>query len=486
MAGEYRLLRKLGEGGFGAVYEAEHPLLKRRAAVKVLHRVADKDSDAVLRFISEAQAVNQIRNRHIIDVFSFGKLNDGRHFYVMDLLDGAPLDRWLKQQGRVDVAVALRVVDADRGGARSGARRRHRAPRPEAAEHLPGWDQSGETVPKLLDFGMAKLLGESPVHTVSGTPIGTPLYMSPEQARGEKVDHRSDVYALGVLCHEMLTGHLPFVGDTTVAVLMAHIIQTAPRASEVCPDLSPLLDAPLLRMLDKKPDERPESAGAAIAALRQAAQEAGIELARGRCACRVPPADLPVSSCATAVRPTRCSTKASRPSRTRGVGRLRPACGAAVVAVWARAAAARRALLGFVVLRSPQRASRRAVGRALDSSVRLRRSLRPCQAVRRPRRPNPQRRRRRPRRPRPRPPRALRTKSRRRAPALRHAFRPIWRIRFEAAAIAARRCACCSRSLAAPPFRLSKPTCAATRSSKRTSSATPSPARASVAASRAK
>src|SRR3954466_8509178 len=87
MAGEYRLRRKLGEGGFGAVYEAEHPLLKRRAAVKVLHRVADKDSDAVLRFIAEAQAVNQIRNRHIIDVFSFGKLNDGRHFYVMDLLD---------------------------------------------------------------------------------------------------------------------------------------------------------------------------------------------------------------------------------------------------------------------------------------------------------------------------------------------------------------------------------------------------------------
>ena len=143
------------------------------------------------------------------------------------------------------------------------------------------WDQSGETVPKLLDFGMAKLLGESPVHTVSGTPIGTPLYMSPEQARGEKVDHRSDVYALGVLCHEMLTGQLPFVGDTTVAVLMAHIIQTAPRVSEVCPELSPLFDAPLLRMLDKQPEERPASAGQAVAALRQAAQEAGIALASG-------------------------------------------------------------------------------------------------------------------------------------------------------------------------------------------------------------
>ena len=281
MAGEYRLLRKLGEGGFGAVYEAEHPLLKRRAAVKVLHRVADKDSDAVLRFISEAQAVNQIRNRHIIDVFSFGKLNDGRHFYVMDLLDGAPLDRWLKQQGRVEVAVALQLLTpiAEALDLAHAAGIVHRDLKPQNI--FLAWDQNGETVPKLLDFGMAKLLGESPVHTVSGTPIGTPLYMSPEQARGEKVDHRSDVYALGVLCHEMLTGQLPFVGDTTVAVLMAHIIQTAPRASEVCPELSPLFDAPLLRMLDKKPEERPASAGEAIKALQRAAQEAGIELASG-------------------------------------------------------------------------------------------------------------------------------------------------------------------------------------------------------------
>src|SRR5262245_46499860 len=91
MAGEYRLGRKLGEGGFGTVYEAEHPVLKRRAAVKVLHRVADRDSEAVQRFISEAQAVNQIRSPHIVDIFSFGQLGDGRHFYVMDLLEGEPL-----------------------------------------------------------------------------------------------------------------------------------------------------------------------------------------------------------------------------------------------------------------------------------------------------------------------------------------------------------------------------------------------------------
>jgi eukaryotic-like serine/threonine-protein kinase len=281
MAGEYRLLRKLGEGGFGAVYEAEHPLLKRRAAVKVLHRVADKDSDAVLRFISEAQAVNQIRNRHIIDVFSFGKLTDGRHFYVMDLLDGEPLDRWIKHHGPADVSTALQLLTpiAEALDLAHGAGIVHRDLKPQNI--FLAWDPSGDTVPKLLDFGMAKLLGDSPVQTVSGTPIGTPLYMSPEQARGEKVDHRSDVYALGVLCYEMLTGHLPFVGDTTVAVLMAHIIQAAPRASETCPDVSPLLDAPLLRMLDKDPNKRPASAGEALGALRLAAIESGALLKEG-------------------------------------------------------------------------------------------------------------------------------------------------------------------------------------------------------------
>ncbi|HYP87113.1 MAG TPA: protein kinase [Polyangiaceae bacterium] len=278
MAGEYRLLRKLGEGGFGAVYEAEHPLLKRRAAVKVLHRVADKDSDAVLRFISEAQAVNQIRNRHIIDVFSFGQLSDGRHFYVMDLLDGEPLDRWLKYEGRIDAATALKLLTPIAGALdlAHGAGIVHRDLKPQNI--FLAWDTSGDTVPKLLDFGMAKLLGDSPVHTVSGTPIGTPLYMSPEQARGEKVDQRSDVYSLGVLCHEMLTGQLPFLGDTTVAVLMAHIIQAPPKGSETCAEVSPLLDAPLLRMLDKDPTARPASAGEAIQALRRAAIEAGVEI----------------------------------------------------------------------------------------------------------------------------------------------------------------------------------------------------------------
>jgi eukaryotic-like serine/threonine-protein kinase len=275
MAGEYRLGRKLGEGGFGAVYEAEHPLLKRKAAVKVLHQVAGRDSDAVLRFISEAQAVNQIRCRHIIDIFSFGTLPDGRHFYVMDLLDGEPLDRYLDRQTRLTVPETLQLLRpiAEALDAAHAAGIVHRDLKPQNI--FLTWSTNGETAPKLLDFGMAKLLGESPVHTASGTPMGTPLYMSPEQARGDKVDGRSDVYAMGVLCHELLTGQLPITGESTLVVLVAHLMQSPSRASEACSEVAPALDEPLLRMLEKDPNARPKSAGAALDALVRAAESTG-------------------------------------------------------------------------------------------------------------------------------------------------------------------------------------------------------------------
>jgi eukaryotic-like serine/threonine-protein kinase len=276
MAGEYRLTRKLGEGGFGAVYEAEHPVLKRRAAVKVLHKAAAANSDAVLRFIAEAQSVNQIRSPHIVDIFSFGKLADGRHFFVMDLLDGEPLDAYLAREGPLDIATTIQLVTpiTQALDAAHGAGLVHRDIKPQNI-YL-AWQSNGDTLPMLLDFGLVKLLDDSPVHTASGTPMGTPLYMSPEQARGEKVDRRADVYALGVLCHELLTGQPPLTGESTVAVLLAHLTKAPPRASEVNPALPPELDAPILRMLAKDPELRPASAGEALAELRQAAERAGV------------------------------------------------------------------------------------------------------------------------------------------------------------------------------------------------------------------
>ena len=281
MAGEYRLGRKLGEGGFGAVYEAVHPLLKRRAAVKVLHRIAGSDSEAVLRFVAEARAVNQIRNQYIIDIFSFGKLADGRHFYVMDLLEGEPLDRYLARERRSSVACAVQLLRpiAEALDAAHAAGVVHRDLKPQNIYLT--WDANGLVVPKLLDFGMAKLLGDSPVHTVSGTPLGTPFYMSSEQARGDLVDGRSDIYALGVLCFELITGRMPISGENTIAVLMAHIIQSPPRMSEMCPELPPELDEPVQRMLEKKPEARPATATQALDDLARAAECAGTAVPSG-------------------------------------------------------------------------------------------------------------------------------------------------------------------------------------------------------------
>jgi serine/threonine-protein kinase len=290
MAGEYRLRRKLGEGSFGAVYEAEHPLLRRRAAVKVLHHAAGIDSQSVQRFISEAQAVNQVRSPYIVDVFSFGKLADGRYFYVMDLLDGEPLDVYLKRERRCSVPIALQLLRPI-GEALDAAHAVgivHRDLKPQNL-YL-AWCMNGDTVPKLLDFGTAKLLDASLVLTMSGTTIGTPLYMSPEQARAQPVDGRSDVYALGVLTYQLLTGELPITGSSTFAVLAAHVMTTPPRMSDVTRDLSPELDQAVIHMLEKDPNARPATAGAAMAELAAAAERAGHTLAPGPLRLPRPPA----------------------------------------------------------------------------------------------------------------------------------------------------------------------------------------------------
>jgi serine/threonine-protein kinase len=281
MAGEYRIVRRIGTGGFGTVFEAEHPVLKRKAAVKVLHANRSFDSSAVMRFIAEAQSANQIRHRHIVDIFSFGTLKNGRHFYVMDMLDGAPLDRYLKERRVLTPEVTLPVLRpiADALDALHGAGIVHRDVKP--ANIFLAWESSGEVVPKLLDFGLVKLLQDSPIHTASGVPMGTPFYMSPEQCRGEKIDARSDVYALGVICHELMTGLPPFIGDSPTAVLVAHIVSEPPSMSSRSPDLPKELDAPVLAMLAKDAAARPNSVGEAFRALEQAAASAKIEVSSG-------------------------------------------------------------------------------------------------------------------------------------------------------------------------------------------------------------
>mgnify|MGYP003546897872 FL=1 len=278
LAGEYRILRKLGAGGFGTVYEAEHPLLKRRAAVKVLHKNPGFDSESVKRFIEEARAASQMRHRNIVDIFSFGTLESGQYFYVMDLLDGAPLDRYLQVNGRLAPGQALPVLRSITSAldALHAAGFVHRDVKP--ANIYLAWESSGEVVPKLLDFGLVKWLSGSVVNTISGVPLGTPHYMAPEQCRGEKVDARADIYALGIVCHELLTGHRPFDGDSATAVLVAHVMQSPPRMSAISPGVPAELDEPVLQMLAKDPAQRPPRASAAIDAIERAALQAGVTI----------------------------------------------------------------------------------------------------------------------------------------------------------------------------------------------------------------
>jgi eukaryotic-like serine/threonine-protein kinase len=277
--GEYRIRHKLGEGGFGAVYEAVHPVIGKKAAVKVLRHRYSCSAQMVSRFVAEARAANQIRHRDIVDIFAFGVLPDGRHYYVMELLEGVPLDAYIDRIGRLTPEEALPILHevAKALDAAHAAGIAHRDLKPENVFLVT--DGEGRLLPKILDFGVAKLLtaGEVPVghKTREGAPIGSPRYMSPEQCRGVDVDHRTDVYSFGVLAFRMLTGRLPFEGRTGLDLMVKHVGSLPPRMSEVCADLSAVLDVPVLRMLEKEPADRFDTMQAAFSALAQAAQTDG-------------------------------------------------------------------------------------------------------------------------------------------------------------------------------------------------------------------
>jgi tRNA A-37 threonylcarbamoyl transferase component Bud32 len=281
--GEYVVTAKIGEGGFGSVFRAEHPLIGKQVAIKVLNRQYSADPAMVQRFVAEARAVNQIRHRNIIDIFGFGQLPDGRHYYVMEYLDGQPLDRYVDQRGRLPLAEALAIL---RGVARAldAAHAKgiaHRDLKPENV--FLAFDEQGGVHPKLLDFGIAKLLtntmpeGSKPsFKTRTGAPIGTPYYMSPEQCRGRDVDHRTDVYAFGCVTYRMLTGIYAFDGPDYMEILIKQINEEPHPPSHLVADLSAAVDAAVSWMLRKDPAERPPSLATAMRALEDAAAAAGI------------------------------------------------------------------------------------------------------------------------------------------------------------------------------------------------------------------
>ncbi|WP_437644223.1 protein kinase domain-containing protein [Sorangium sp. So ce362] len=293
MVGEYRIERKLGAGTFGEVYAGEHPIIGKQVAIKVLNGRFAAQPQAVARFVAEARAVNRIRQRNIIDIFSFGVLQElQRHYFVMELLDGLTLGELCRRRRRLPFPTIVPILRgiADALDAVHEAGITHRDLKPDnvflAAE------RDGTWFPKLLDFGIAKLADGSE-ETSTGVVLGTPQYMAPEQARGQRIGPPADIYALGVMIHKMLTGKHLFTGESAVEMMYKHVSNPPPRMSSVCADLPRELDLPVLAMLEKRAGDRPPSASRAVAALLDAAR--GIGLLRGR-APEEPVSALPVAT----------------------------------------------------------------------------------------------------------------------------------------------------------------------------------------------
>jgi eukaryotic-like serine/threonine-protein kinase len=295
LVGEYEIDGPLGSGTFGMVYAAEHPVIGKRAAIKVLHQRFMSVPEVVSRFVSEARAVNKIRHRNIIDVFSIGKLDSGQRYLIMELLEGDTLDAIVARRGRLRFAEAYPILKgiADALDAAHAVGVIHRDLKPDNV--FVARSNDGFILPKLLDFGIAKLIGDDSTiahRTRTGLAVGTPLYMSPEQCRAKKVDRRTDVYALGVMTYQLLSGTVPYDGESAVDVMFKHMSEAMPDISSRVAELPAELDAPLAHMLAKRPDERPDSAGDAIKALVKAAIAGGIEVDND--AVRASQLDVPV------------------------------------------------------------------------------------------------------------------------------------------------------------------------------------------------
>ncbi|MBA3540147.1 MAG: protein kinase, partial [Deltaproteobacteria bacterium] len=262
IVGEYAIERKLGEGGMGAVYGARHPLIGKRVAIKVISRDLSASTSAVERFVLEAQAVNQIGNQNIVDIFSFGRLDDGRSYFVMEWLQGESLRERMQ---RLPLAPSEAIdfletmVKALMAAHEAGII--HRDLKPDNIFLVA--QRGDKPVVKLLDFGLAKLSGPGDTRherTRTGMVMGTPLYLSPEQARGDKVDGATDIYSLGAVAFEMFVGEVPFNADSAVEIMAQHISRPLTPPTAKRPGLPPAVDELVLGMMAKQAHQRPSLA----------------------------------------------------------------------------------------------------------------------------------------------------------------------------------------------------------------------------------
>ncbi len=282
VAGQFRIVKRIGSGGMGAVYKAEQPDMNRHVAIKILHKRYLSRTDLVSRFRREARAMSHLSHPNTARVFLYGQLEDGACYFVMEYLEGRNLAQVVRANGPMDEERAVHVM-AQVCGALDEAHRAGIIHRDLKPENIFLTSQGGiDDYPKVLDFGLAKVTEKqmkpgSMILTREGMVFGTPEFMSPEQARGKALDPRADIYSLGVIMYELLSGKLPFNAKQPIEFIQLHVNEPPTPLREHMPEVSPRLEQAVMKALEKDPDHRYASAaefGAALTASLSAPPEA--------------------------------------------------------------------------------------------------------------------------------------------------------------------------------------------------------------------
>ncbi len=264
VAERYRVIRKLGEGGMGSVYLAEHVVIEKKFALKVLAPELARRADLVARFLQEARSASRIGHENVIDIMDFGQSPDGLVYIAMEFLDGKDLGEMVRSKGALEWKdardIVLQICRALRAAHDRGIV--HRDMKPENIFLIQREGQPHFV--KILDFGIAKVMGldpNGPRLTRTGMIFGTPEYMAPEQAEGKDTDHRADIYAVGCILYHLITGQTPFVAESFMTMLTKHLMEEPVPPSARRPDLviTPEMDALILKSLEKDRDQRWQS-----------------------------------------------------------------------------------------------------------------------------------------------------------------------------------------------------------------------------------
>ncbi len=278
IAGRFRIERKLGEGGMGAVYKAEHVKMGRPCAIKILNEGALNDPESLPRFMREAQMSSRIEHQHAVTIYDYGESDDGLVYLAMEYIEGETLTKVLDREGKFPLdrvcKVARQIADALDAAHAIGIV--HRDLKPDNIM-LANKGGGGDYV-KVLDFGIAKMAeSEDRRHdlTQAGLIIGTPYYMSPEQVAGEKLDKRSDIFSFALIVYEMLSGRLPFTGQNTQAIMVSRLTTSPALLRSMNPDVPAPVETAVMRALARDRDLRTPSAGVFATELEGAVSGAG-------------------------------------------------------------------------------------------------------------------------------------------------------------------------------------------------------------------